>query len=203
MKYNTIYQHYESCLEKHGDTPKGHDWPNAEELIKRYEVMHALFKEEEKCSLLDLGCGTGLFLEYLNNNNISNINYEGADISDKFLSISKNKFKNNKFYQIDIISEELPKNYDYIIANGIFTMKIGLQEDEMFNFFTTFIKNIWSKCNKGIAFNVMSKNVSWERDDLFHLGLDKLTKFLCDDITRNWVVINNYGLYEYTVYIYK
>ena len=30
----------------------------------------------------------------------------------------------------------------------------------------------------GIAFNVMTKHVDWERDDLFHLPFDQLAEWL-------------------------
>ena len=49
----------------------------------------------------------------------------------------------------------------------------------------------------------MSKNVDWERDDLFHLSHDLLSDFLCRKITRNYIIRNDYGLYEYTVYLFK
>ena len=33
---------------------------------------------------------------------------------------------------------------------------------------------VFNNVNKGIMFNVMSKQVDYERDDLFHLSVDKL-----------------------------
>ena len=87
--------------------------------------------------------------------------------------------------------------------NGVFTEKRELSFEEMWLYFTELISLIYNKCNKGIAFNVMSKSVDWERDDLFHLSLDKLSGFLCKKITRNYIIRNDYGLYEYTVYLFK
>ena len=55
----------------------------------------------------------------------------------------------------------------------------------------------------GIAFNVMSKDVDWERDDLFHLPLSELSSFLSKNLTRRYIIRNDYGLYEYTTYVYK
>ena len=49
----------------------------------------------------------------------------------------------------------------------------------------------------------MSKHVDWEREDLFHLSFDELGSFLKEEISRNFTIRNDYGLYEYTVYIYK
>jgi len=62
---------------------------------------------------------------------------------------------------------------------------------------------VFSHAAIGIAFNVMSKHVDWERDDLFHLPFDTLAEFLEEHLTRNYVFRNDYGLYEYTTYAYQ
>ena len=65
-------------------------------------------------------------------------------------------------------------------------------------------RNVDFSANENTFFTArFSKNVDWERDDLFHLSLDKLSGFLCEKITRNFVIRNDYGLYEYTVYVLK
>jgi hypothetical protein len=73
----------------------------------------------------------------------------------------------------------------------------------MFEFMSNTLKIIWSKTNKGIAFNVMSKLVDWERDDLFHVSMDELGLFLKNNLSRNFIIRNDYKLYEYTIYVYK
>ena len=65
------------------------------------------------------------------------------------------------------------------------------------------ILTIFEKVDKGMAFNVMSKAVDWERDDLFHLSTDVLIDFMVKNLSRNFIIRNDYGLYEYTVYLYK
>jgi hypothetical protein len=37
---------------------------------------------------------------------------------------------------------------------------------------------------------------------LFHLPLDLLSNFLVKNISRNFIIRNDYGLFEYTVYVY-
>ena len=37
--YTKIINHYEKCLDEHGDSHLGVDWPNKEEADKRYRVM--------------------------------------------------------------------------------------------------------------------------------------------------------------------
>ena len=64
-------------------------------------------------------------------------------------------------------------------------------------------QRVFEKARVGIAFNVMSKHVDWERDDLFHLPFDVLAGFLRRELSRHYVFRANYGLYEYTTYVYR
>ena len=206
-KYLEIIKHYESCLEKHGDTHLGVDWPTQADVNKRYKVMLELIKYEqdiENTTLLDFGCGTAHLLEYIINNKYHYIKYSGLDISSKFISICKSKYKGNDFYCGDLLEKDFNLNmFDFVVLNGVFTEKIDMSFDEMWNYFTKLITKVYDLSNKGIAFNVMSKQVDWERDDLFHVPLDLISEFLCKNLSRNFVIRNDYGLYEYTVYIYK
>jgi hypothetical protein len=64
------------------------------------------------------------------------------------------------------------------------------------------VMRVCSLVEVGVAFNVMSKHVDWERDDLFHVPFDEIAAFLFANVTRNMVLRADYGLYEYTVYAY-
>ena len=75
--------------------------------------------------------------------------------------------------------------------------------NEMYNFMTNVLLKLWGKTNKGISFNVMSKLVDWERDDLFHVSMDEICLFLKNNLSRNFIIRNDYKLYEYTIYVYK
>lgn len=204
-KYNNIVKHYENCLDKFGDTHKGVDWPNEEDALKRYKVMMDVIREQvDEILLLDFGCGAGHLLEYIEKKGIKNIKYSGLDLSEKFTELCRKKFPDQEFITADILENpgDVPAS-DYVIMNGVFTEKRELSYDEMFEYFKEMLRAIFPKVNKGLAFNVMSKIVDWERDDLFHLSFDAAGEFLARDLSRNFVIRNDYGLYEYTVYLYK
>lgn len=213
MDYHQIYRHYEKCFETFGDTPKGVDWPNMDDLEKRFRVMLDLTAPRQtplwrKVKLLDFGCGTALLLDFIKTEQakgkFTNLEYIGADISPKFIEYCRKKYSDTQFIQLDIIENAAQlETYDYAVLNGVFTMKIGLTYEQMFEFFKNTIKSLWPKIKVGLAFNVMSKQVDWERNELFHLPMDEMAGFLCKDITRDFVIRNDYGLYEYTVYVKK
>ncbi len=206
-KYNEIIEHYENCLEKHGDTHLGVDWPNIEHVNLRYNIMLDMLKFKNidpAVTLLDFGCGTAHLYEHIANLGLNVIQYSGLDISKKFIDVCNQKYPDLDFYCGDVLDVNFKiQNFDFVIMNGVFTEKRGLSFDEMFEYFKELIEKVYSISNKGISFNVMSKNVDWERDDLFHLPHDLLTSYLCKNITRNYIIRNDYGLYEYTVYLFK
>lgn len=206
QKYLSIVCHYESCLEKYGDTNLGVDWPNKEDADTRYRVMLEVIKKDTsgKVSLLDFGCGASHLYEYILRHKLDNIEYSGLDLSEKFISLSRRKFPSTSYYCLDILDDDVSlPDFDYIVMNGVFTEKRDLSFDEMFVYFKRVVSRMFSKARIGIAFNVMSSHVDWERDDLFHLPLDTLAAFLTKELTRDFIIRNDYGLYEYTTYVYR
>ena len=87
--------------------------------------------------------------------------------------------------------------------NGVFTEKLNMTHNEMFEHMTKLVSLVFSNVNKGIMFNVMSKQVDYERDDLFHLSIDKLSWFVKEHLSRKFVIRHDYDLWDYTVYILK
>ena len=203
--YRSIVDHYESCLEAHGDTHKGVDWPDEAGANVRYRVMLDVIRGEDIApSLLDFGCGASHLYAYLTTQANQKVRYTGLDLSEAFCDLSRRKFPENRYLCIDVLeSDEDIGDYDYVIMNGVFTEKRDLSFDDMFDYFKRVMLTVYPKVRKGLAFNAMSKNVDWERPDLFHLPIDTLNAFLTENISRNVVFRADYGLYEYTTYVYR
>jgi hypothetical protein len=205
--YLSIVSHYEKCLERHGDTHLGVDWPNKLDAETRYQVMRELIKPIPSggvVRLLDFGCGASHFYESILACGLKGIDYSGLDLSEKFIALSRRKFPGNSYFCIDLLEEavEIPA-FDYIVLNGVFIEKRALAFDDMLSYFKQLVKKVFERAQIGIAFNVMSKHVDWERDDLFHLPFDLLAEFLRKEVSRNFVFRSDYKLYEYTTYVYR
>lgn len=206
-RYLSIVSACEADLEKYGDNYRGVGWTKSKEDVdRRYQVMLGVIKEDAvgKVRLLDFGCGASHLYEYILRNRITTIEYSGLDLSEKFINLSKGKYPRNDYYCMDILSDSvrLPA-FDYVVMNGVFNFKGELPFDEMFVYLQALIGAVVPLARVGIAFNVMSKQVDWERDDLFHLSFDALGSFLKESVSRDFVFRHDYGLYEYTTYVYK
>ncbi|MEO2036392.1 MAG: class I SAM-dependent methyltransferase [Planctomycetaceae bacterium] len=206
VNYRQITDCTESYFDRLGDSPLGMGWPNAADAVKRYDVMLDIIRPDHtsRVSLLDFGCGAGHLLEHITAQGRTDIEYHGIDLSQRFIDSCRRKHPTADFHCGDILEHpELLPDFDYAVINGVFTSKCGMNFDEMFSFVQRVIALLFRRSRVGIAFNAMSKQVDWERDDLFHLPLDRMAEFVCRELSRHFIIRNDYGLYEYTTYVYR
>jgi SAM-dependent methyltransferase len=201
-----LVAHYENCFKAHGRMPKGVDWPNLPDLEKRFEVMLGVLPPgKRRPSLLDLGCGPGLLVDYLDRTGrLSDIAYHGIDLSEPMLESARAHWPNLEFQKRDVLLTPLPtSSFDCAILNGVLTERRAIPEREMKEYAIDLLSHVFEAVRWGIAFNVMSKIVDWERDDLFHWGFDDMARAVSKALSRHLVIRADYGLYEYTVYVYR
>ncbi len=198
----------EGYFARHGDSHLGVGWTKTqEEATRRYEMMLGVVDTQGAgdgpTTLLDLGCGLSHLYEHLQRTGRDWIDYSGCDLSDVFLEQSRAKHPDLPFHQVDILEhpEALP-TFDYVVMNGLLTLKGEVAHDVMFDYAKALIVAAFEKSRRGIAFNVMSKQVEWERDDLFHVPFDDLATFLTQEVSRHFTLRHDYGLYEYTTYVF-
>ncbi|MNR99789.1 Methyltransferase domain protein [compost metagenome] len=204
--HHALKSHYEACLDAHGDSHLGVNWSRPEDAETRHEVMLDMIRPADgrRLSVLDFGCGASHFYEYLHARGRDDIDYTGLDISEKFIALSQAKYPGNAYMCMDFLrpDADLPA-FDYVVMNGVFTNRTGMTHAQMEAFFTTLVAKLFPHARVGLAFNAMTKHVDWERDDLFHLPFDTLAAFLKAHVSRRFVIRSDYGLYDYTTYVYR
>lgn len=202
--YGVLVAHYEACLARHGDTPQGVDWPDAEGAATRYRIMAQVMREQDRPELLDFGCGAGHFLDYLRQSGHGGVRYQGLDLSARFIDLCRRKYPDVTFDCMDVMKNgAVVPEVDYIVMNGVFTERCGVDQETMFDAMTRLLSRVFPHARKGMAFNLMSKHVDWERDDLFHVPYDRISRFVVSELSRHHLIRADYGLFEYTVYVYK
>lgn len=204
--YRAIQRHYEETLAMFGPNVHGVDWPNLEDLETRFRIMASgVPATDEPVRLLDVGCGVGLFLDYLIQNVVPGTwCYTGLDISPAMIDQARSRHPLARFLSRDLIAQpDLGEQHDFAILNGVFTVKRDLSQDQMQAFVEALLQAVWPHCRLGLAFNVMTVHVDYPRDDLFHWPIDEAVAFATRALSREVRVRADYGLCEYTTFVYR
>lgn len=196
----------EGDLDRYGDNFRGVGYTkSADDAARCYAVMLGVVRPSaQPVTLVDLGCGLAHLLDHQQAHGPHNVQYTGVDLSDKYLATARKRQPQATLLQADVRNNPatLPVS-DYVVMNGLFNYRGEYSQAEMWQYFTELVGVAWSRCNEGIAFNVMTKLVDWEREDLFHVGFDAMTQFVTKNLGRHFVIRQDYGMYEYTTYVYK
>lgn len=201
-----LIQSCEELFLEHGDNYLGQGWTKSQaHTDRRRDVMLDLMKGRTRSvSLLDFGCGTGQLLEYMRAHDIQDVEYTGLDMSELFIGVARDKFPDVRFHLGDLLADdvELPM-FDYIVMNGLFTYRGPVSFDEMSARWQRLVIAVMEYATVGVAFNVTSPYVDWERDDLFHAPMQLLADFVAASPCRYFRIRHDYELFETTVYAYR
>jgi SAM-dependent methyltransferase len=198
----------EEGVREYGVTPKGVWLDNQDsngKLLRRFEAQLRMAENYNNLSIIDLGCGPGLALYYLEDRFRGRISdYLGIDVSRKLIEYARRLWPKYNFEIRDIVTRPLKEiSFDFVMINGIFTARYTLSFEDMEIFTKEILIAAWRSARVALSFNVMSPHVDWTRDDLFHWPMDSAAGFCIRNLSRHVNVIADYGLHEYTVQVFR
>lgn len=189
MEFKDNQLFYANSIIKYGITPKGVHWNSKFNQYKRFEVLVHYIKEElSNVTILDIGCGFGDLLLYLNTNRYQVQSYTGIDCEQTMVNISKKRFPNHAFIVKNVLTDELPQA-DYYLSSGALNI---LSEKEFF----LFIEKCYNQCTKGFAFNFLIE------DSFTPIKKDKVITY-CENLCENITLTQNYLYNDMTIFMEK
>lgn len=129
--------------------------------------------------ILDIGCGTGNFLQYLDKR-FKNFTYTGVDILEQMISIAISKKLKGTFYCMDIFKDNpFGKNeFDDIFVSGTFNINLGNNKKFIVDALRLF--DVISR--ETITFNLLSINSNDKEDKYFYSSPEEM----CELISTNF-----------------
>ncbi len=203
-------RHLESLIEKYGISYKSLEWNSTESQFKRFEILCEVADLNGK-SVLDVGCGFAHLFDYLVDNEIC-AEYSGMDIVPKMIELAQSRWGHLDLFCGDIRAmDTLRKKYDYVLASGILTKMESVAN------VTKSIRNMFSLCRRGVAFNTVSiysftlRNYEEKTGlgDIFYHYVDQLWANpselfdFCMTITPHVVLRHDYRHNDLTIYMYR
>ena len=197
----------EDSVGRHGPTPAA-VWLDRRDALgnglRRCEAIFRMAEASDAFDVIDLGCGPGLAIPFLQERFGPRMTgYLGVDISAPLVDEARRAFPEHRFEVRDILAEPLAARASFVAINGVLTARYTLSHAGMEAFAKDFLRAAWDGAGDAMAFNVMSPYVDWTREDLFHWPVQDALAFCIGSLSRHVNVIADYGLYEYTVQVFR
>lgn len=201
-----LLKYYRDTLQRHGTNPRGVGWPNELETNIRYDRMLRVMDElygVNHPSLLDVGCGYGGLIDYIQKKKLQ-VNYTGLDALGDMIEEAAQLHPNENFYQGDLLDMyDRIGTFDYVVCNGILTLKNDNDLDTMMQFTKTLIRQMFHCCRIGIAFNIVSTYVEWYGSKNFYRNPLEILAFCLSELSHHVKLDHSYRIQDYTVYVYR
>ena len=197
-----VEDYYSEKVRTFGATAKGVDWNSEESQQLRFEQLSKVIYDDREFNILDYGCGYGSLYEYLKGR-FNSFHYSGYDISKEMLDKAKIKFEGNNAVFTDHI--ETIERYNYVIASGIFNVKLNNSDENWMEYVTDTIQTMNLLSTKGFSFNILTKYSDKEfmKDNLYYADPCYWFDYCKKNISKYVALLHDYPLYEFTILVKK
>ena len=199
---NEVSKYYTDKIQQFGTTPQGVDWNSTDSQELRFEILSNVIPQDEKFSILDFGCGFGSMLDYFDKK-YNSFKYVGFDVSEEMVHAALEKFSTKEYAKW---TTSLPaENVDYVIASGIFNVKLENNNEDWLNYILETLHKIDASSTKGFSFNVLTKysDSEYMKDYLYYADPLFLFDYCKTHFSKNVALLHDYNLYEFSILVRK
>ncbi|WP_144144800.1 class I SAM-dependent methyltransferase [Paraburkholderia sp. BCC1884] len=198
-----VSSYYTEKIERFGAQPLGVDWNGFDGQVLRFAQLCKLLLPGSHFSVTDVGCGYGALLDFLLDN-FDAFDYVGIDISEAMVDTAtkmREQHSRSKF----IVGAEPPHPTDYVVASGIFNVKLGADTDMWRAYIESTLEVMNRFSTRGFAFNCLTgySDAHKMRADLHYADPCELFDMCKRRYSRNVALLHDYDLYEFTILVRK
>ena len=169
-----IRRHYEPRIG--GNLPHHQvlDWASAKSQLARFEIFARNVPLQDK-SLLDVGCGLGDLLTYLNSLGLG-VRYTGVDLLEKMVQAARRNHPGHDFVQGDIFHATpfKPASFDVVFCSGAFNLNLGNNE----RFLPIAVATMLELARVYAVFNLLHSRAAGQEQTYFYYHPDEVREML-------------------------
>lgn len=201
MDLSRIEKLYTDNIEKFGIDSKSVGWNSPESQELRFKKLMSVVEEPEThpFSINELGCGYGELFRYCTDRLYKLSRFNGYDISEKMLEAARQYINDERahYYKKPTIETKA----DYTITSGIFNVKFEHDKNSWEDYIKDTLKNMFEHSEKGISFNLLTKYVDFEAENLYYADPMYFFDFCKKELSRYVSLLHDYKLYEWTIVV--
>lgn len=194
---------YTENIRKFGIDSRSVGWNSEESQALRFaNLLKVVDQPDQPVSINEVGCGYGELLKFMRAHGMHVDTFNGYDISQEMLDAAAKYLEGEAGVNL-INSAELSTKADYTITSGIFNVRFDVEMGSWEEYIESTLKAMFEQSNKGIAFNLLTKYVDWEADDLYYADPARYFDYCKRELSRFVTLIHDYPLYEWTIIVKK
>ncbi len=202
--YEQARQYFEERLTTHGTTARGVDWNSETAQELRFSQLIKVIHPETPFTLLDYGCGYGALAGYLLRSNYPLTTYVGFDILESMVEKAREHYAAHTGWIFTSNFDALAQ-VDYVIASGIFNLKLDTPFDAWTQYVTGELHKMDRLARKGFSFNMLTKysDAEYMRPHLYYADPCYLFDYCKRHFSRNVALLHDYEVYDFTLIVRK
>jgi SAM-dependent methyltransferase len=192
LYYQAVAPLYTKALDTYGDDLRSVFTPKGRQALRYAHMLRGLRFD----SILDVGCGTGLLKEYLDQAGLGHVHYTGVDIVEGMVELCRRKFPGAAFQHV-LRAEEVAGTYDVVLLAGTFNIiPAGFTTERYRELVFATLERLFAKATRCLAFDFMNTLVDFRQDAAFHLSHAEVVEFAATRLSRRFELIQSYMPYE-------
>ncbi len=194
-----IVELYEGRLATYGYDVRTVGWGSRADQSLRFEMLSREIDFSNK-RVLDVGCGFGDFVPFLEARGVSDYSYVGVDISPKLIEEANNRFggPNRSFKALNLLDNPEIGTFDVVVCSGALSFKV---EDNL-GLAHQMLARMFAFSREAVCVNFLSSRVDYMLEKNFHFEPGAMLAHALS--LSRWVrIYHDYPLYEFTIQILR
>jgi SAM-dependent methyltransferase len=194
--FSATIENYRQLLAVHGEGPAVAQL-SAEGQRSRFKKLAEVGDLNGK-SILDLGCGLGDLLPFLEQK-FSNISYTGVDIVQELISAATTiRGQRAQFLCRDIVEDPLGQKFNFVMISGIFN-NVGITTELL----KQMIAAAFDCCIDALAFNFISTYVNFTDSKMAYHDPREVFDFCLEHLSRKVQIHHHYDKCDVAMFVYR
>jgi len=196
--FQTVAHLYNERFEHFGRDLRTVGWGSHADQALRFDVLFRGLDPEGK-TILDVGCGLGDLIPFLQERTGGNFSYIGIDIAERLVEDARNLYggEDRLFFHGDVFLENLPE-VDISILSGA----LSFRAEGISTYAKKTMERMYSLSKEAACLNFLSKYVDYELDKNKHYNPEKILTWGLH-MAHNVNLYHDYPLYEFTIQLLR